>query len=112
MGLMTACAPIAGGEPEYGVPLIDNDGDGFHEEIDCDDNDSNVLGGVNYHEDADGDGFGATYTYEMICEGDTPQEGWIENGEDCDDNNPDVHPGAEETADDGIDSNCNNSDND
>ena len=42
--------------------------------------------------DADGDGY-------MIC------------ANDCDDENGDIHPGAPETGNDGIDSNCNGQDN-
>ncbi|MBJ96310.1 MAG: hypothetical protein CMP23_17755 [Rickettsiales bacterium] len=41
--------------------------------------------------DADGDGF--------------------DSSEDCDDNNPAVHPGAPEVADDGVDQDCNGDDN-
>jgi hypothetical protein len=41
--------------------------------------------------DNDGDGY-------------TPEDG------DCDDNNPDVNPGAREVAGDGVDSNCNGED--
>lgn len=41
--------------------------------------------------DEDGDGYGART--------------------DCDDSNPDIHPDAVETKDDGIDSNCDDADN-
>lgn len=46
-----------------------------------------------YVPDADGDG----YTAEGACTG---------SMDDCDDNNPDVHPGAEEVCGNGIDDNC------
>ena len=40
---------------------------------------------------------------------DNDNDGYFE-GEDCDDNDPDIHPGAEETAGDGVDSNCDGQD--
>lgn len=49
-----------------------------------------ALYGVPPMEDADGDGY--------------------EDGLDCDDNDPDVHPDAVETPGDGVDSNCDGED--
>ena len=37
---------------------------------------------------------------------DGDDDGWFECGGDCDDSDPDINPGAKETADDGIDSDC------
>ena len=37
-------------------------------------------------------------------------DGWSPVDGDCDDTDPDIHPDAEETAGDGIDSNCNDDD--
>ncbi len=54
---------IPNDEPEYGMAMIDDDGDGYYADID-----------------------------------------------DCDDNNPDIHPGAPETPGDGVDSNCDGND--
>lgn len=42
---------------------------------------------------------------------DDDKDGYL-TGEDCDDGNPDIHPGARETPDDGVDSNCNGDDDD
>lgn len=40
---------------------------------------------------------------------DADDDGWWSE-EDCDDNDPDIHPEAEETPGDGVDSNCNGED--
>ena len=59
---LTACDKPPDAEPAYGVMLVDNDEDGYEQDVDCDDED------------------------------------------------PDRHPDAEETPGDGIDSNCNEDD--
>ena len=48
--------------------------------------------------------YGAIVTLE-----DVDEDGY-NTSEDCDDTNPDIHPGAEETAGDGVDSNCDGED--
>ena len=101
---------FVGGEPEYGVPIVDNDGDGYFEYDDCDDSDPQVGNGVEYHLDNDGDGFGESTVVEWVCPGEAVQENWVEDGTDCNDEDANIHPEAEETAGDGVDSNCNDDD--
>lgn len=78
----------------------------------CDSLDNNCDGQVNegltrylYFADADGDGFGATEIFLDTCL-DTAPTGYVEEAGDCDDNNPDINPDAQEVCD-GIDNNCN-----
>jgi hypothetical protein len=49
----------------------------------------------------------ALYGVEVV---DLDEDGYFD-GEDCDDSDPDIHPGAEETPDDGVDSDCDGEDN-
>ena len=94
--------PVISAEMDYGVPEIDNDGDGWLDYDDCDDNDPNTYPMSSENEedndacmtDADGDGYGA----------EAPNEG-ITAGTDCNDNDASIHPGAEDPEDD-IDQNC------
>jgi len=56
-----------------------------------------------WHPDADGDGYGDSTTAVEAC---VQPEGWLADGTDCDDTDPDVHPGGAETLSDGVDSDC------
>ena len=89
-------------EPPYGVGALDEDGDGFTFEEDCDDTDPFTYPGAAQQEstdvcmeDKDGDGYGAQQP-----------TGAAVAGSDCDDNDASVHPLSEDTPQDGIDSNC------
>jgi hypothetical protein len=59
-------------------------------------------GGRSYWEDADGDGYGAPATFGSACE---LPPGAVENGDDCDDASPDVHPGVDDECN-GVDDDC------
>ena len=74
---------------------IDNDCDG---EID-----NHPVDGVMLYQDGDGDGFGSTVSI-STC-GAVP--GFVENQEDCDDEDVYIHPEAEEVCD-GVDNDCDN----
>jgi hypothetical protein len=108
----------------------DNDGDGYTPETgDCDDNnveiypgarddecdgiDNNCDGRIDedaplFYLDADGDGYGNPQISTSRCEGEI--DGYVENNEDCNDNDPSIHPYANEICDDGIDQDCSGSD--
>jgi hypothetical protein len=74
----------------------------------CDLLDNDCDGGIDedlvatYHYDADGDGFGDVSLPVERCEA---GDGYVLDGRDCDDTNPDIHPGVPEICD-GIDNNC------
>ena len=57
-----------------------------------------------YYRDTDGDGYGDPAD-EMLWSCDGPPEEYVDNNEDCDDDDPDIYPGAEEFCD-GIDNDC------
>jgi len=75
-------------------------GDGIDQ--DCDGADT----GVACFEDLDGDGIGSSVII-TSTDNDCDDPGESDDGDDCDDTNPDIHPGALEYADDGIDQDCN-----
>ena len=60
-----------------------------------------VTGGV-FYEDADGDGYGNAAVSQNTC---TQPAGYVADNTDCNDNNPDQHPGATEICN-GVDDNC------
>ncbi len=58
---------------------------------------------ITWYLDRDGDLFGDDATTYLVC---TPPPGYAESGGDCDDLDPDRHPGAPEVCEDGVDDDC------
>ncbi len=77
----------------------------------CDEVDNDCDGDVDetaptsdwWYEDFDDDGFGDPATATQAC---GPPDGYVGTSGDCDDEDPDVSPGASEVCDDGIDQDC------
>ncbi|MBN1335376.1 MAG: putative metal-binding motif-containing protein, partial [Deltaproteobacteria bacterium] len=114
------CPEDTAGCPEDTAPdWVDADGDGVIAGVDCDDanaavypgaadvcdgvdndcdgeTDEDGLGGSVFYADADADSYGDPTTAGLYCEA---PEGWVENGEDCDDSDGSVYPGADEFCD-------------
>ena len=79
------------------VPLFDRDQDGVTADQDCDDGDASV--GARY-QDADGDGHG-----DVAAIVDCTSEAASDVADDCDDQAPNVYPGAPEACN-GVDDDC------
>ena len=120
LALFFACK--GGDKADPDLEPIDRDGDGYPKGEDCDDWDGGVHPDATeicnqvdddcdaqvdegltsqWWADADGDGYGAGAASES-CE---PKVGQVDNGEDCDDADSAVRPGATETCD-GRDEDC------
>ncbi len=89
-------------------------GAGINPEADeiCDDLDNDCDGSVDedeasdattWYADLDGDGYGGETEFTTSCE---QPEGYGASADDCDDDDEGVYPGASETCNDGVDSNC------
>lgn len=81
----------------------DDDCDGLRDDLDP--SLDETTGELRYR-DADGDDYGDPDHTGMYCSVPT---GWTDNGEDCNDTDEDIHPGATETRGDGVDSDCDGS---
>ncbi len=101
-------------DPDDGWVIDDTDCDDANSSVNpgakevCNDIDDDCDGDVdedleaNWYQDADGDGHGDPSTEIFDCE---PGASWVENAEDCDDANSDIHPDAQEECN-GYDDDC------
>jgi hypothetical protein len=90
------CSAVAGQPSEEICDTLDNDCDGV------------VNNGIlkDWYQDSDSDGFGSDATLNACA----PTSGFVENSDDCNDNNVNIHPMATEIAGDGVDQDCSGSD--
>jgi hypothetical protein len=122
--LATACGDKDDPIPDdTGIASTDADGDGYSSDEDCDDGDPAIHPGADevcdevdndcdgevdedvdapWYPDLDGDGYGDEAAVVQACE---QPSGYIAQGEDCDDDDPEIHPGADERCND-IDDDC------
>jgi hypothetical protein len=63
--------------------------------------------GTTFYQDADNDGYGDLNSVATGC---TIPAGYVSNPDDCDDADPNIHPGATEILDNGIDEDCSGAD--
>ncbi len=99
VALLAGCGFIPASEREW---RLDPDGDGAEWPDDCDNDDASVGIGPPWFRDYDGDGYGGAEE-QSGCE--TPGEGWVRRGDDCNDADPSSFPGAAELCD-GLDQDC------
>jgi hypothetical protein len=76
--------------------------------LDCDDTNAAVNIDKLWYLDVDLDGYGSKVPIAYQCEPPVPDA--TEDHTDCDDDDPDIHPGVEEICLDGIDQDCNGGD--
>ena len=111
------------GDPDAPVESCDADDGAVINGADCDDGDDTVYPDAEERcdgldndcdgdtdEDAsprwadeDGDGYGDADRVTEACE---DLDGWVDDDTDCDDDDADVHPGADEVCGDGLDADC------
>ena len=103
LGLTTGCGYIS--DAKYDLRL-DPDQDGVSVEVDCDSSDPNLGTMRTFYADVDGDGFGDP---DVVVEACILPEDASENSLDCDDSRADVNPGMEDVFYDGVDSDCDGS---
>ena len=122
--LLFGCNTNEEKSPSEGEIVVDEDGDGYFSDDDCNDSDAAINPGAEeicdgidnncnhladenatttFHADSDGDGYGNVNIFTEAC---NLPEGYVEDGTDCDDTNSGIHPNATEECD-GLDNDCN-----
>jgi hypothetical protein len=85
--------------------------DSLNTDEDCDgladDLDSSASGKTTVYRDADSDSYGSAATTKSVCDS---TSGYVSNDDDCDDTSAAVSPADAEVCDDGIDNDCDGSD--
>jgi hypothetical protein len=116
--MMLGCATeVEKQEDTAGIIFVDNDGDGYFSDEDCNDLNSNIspvateiCDGIDqncdgqvdeevlnsFYADSDEDGFGNPDISIESCE---LPSGYVDNGSDCDDAQSERYPGADEICD-------------
>ncbi len=123
--------PFNGIDDDCNEETLDNDGDqdGYSVDVDCNDEDPEIHPGhlelCNLYDDncngeidegydtnicyidEDADGYGSSLWWDEFC---TLPPSYSYNSRDCDDNDPNINPSAEEIPNNGIDEDCNGED--
>lgn len=84
-------------------PAAIEDCNGYDDDCDGQTDESGTSTTV-FYGDGDGDGYGDLYKKAAAC---TPPAGYVDDKTDCDDENPEIHPGGQEVCDDkNVDEDC------
>ncbi|MCB9673699.1 MAG: hypothetical protein H6737_01205 [Alphaproteobacteria bacterium] len=94
------------GNPTSGDPFCVQPDDRVPNQADCDDSRASIGPPAQWWLDDDHDGYGTGDTSAYVCLPPTGDHVRVDLGEDCDDTNPAIQPGAFDACADGVDADC------
>jgi hypothetical protein len=98
------------GDAEVNPGHAENCGDNTDNDCDGAVDEDQAIDVILWYIDGDEDGYGEEGSVAVrACE--APDESYVDQADDCDDDDPDVHPGAGETCGNGVDDDCDSSNN-